>query len=400
MTQRPKLTALKGALMLAIGTMMACTAQAEDTAIFPMKSPVPRMKAGPIEFRPHFKIQSEYNDNVFISETNERDDLIWTASPGLTIGVGDYVKKEESYLEADYTPNLIYFTNLEGEDAVDHRAYIKGQHRFQKLYVKASHRYIESTGANNDIGNRVKRSVQNPSLLLSYDISDKTEVGLEGKFTHTDYKDQLDSNEWLVGPYLDHQIMPKLNIGAGVNMGFLDVEGATPNQTYQQFLFRFDWDVTGKINAHGNVGGEYRQYDGPNNVSDRFSPVFGVGASYDPFKNTSFSFDLYRRTTNSSSIPGVNYTTTGFNSGITQRVFQKVVLGLKGGFDNSDYNDTVTHAAGDREDNYFFIRPSVSVDLTEWWSASVYYECRKNDSDVAGNDFDNNRIGLESSVRF
>ncbi len=83
-----------------------------------------------------------------------------------------------------------------------------------------------------------------------------------------------------------------------------------------------------------------------------------------------------------------------------QRLFRRVYLGLGVGYENSNYFAAVSNLNTSRDDNYWFIEPSVDVLITRWLSAGVYYLHRDDDSSVGFFSFYDNQVGVRATVRF
>jgi len=75
---------------------------------------------------------------------------------------------------------------------------------------------------------------------------------------------------------------------------------------------------------------------------------------------------------------------------------------LDAGYSVSDYKPTSLAAVQVRKDGYYFVKPSASYRFMERAQATVFYQYRRNDSDLDnnGNDFYNSQLGLELSYRF
>jgi hypothetical protein len=59
-----------------------------------------------INLRLNATASAVYNDNIYIQPNNKTSDLIWTISPGFTMGAGDYQVREESWLTLDSSGDL------------------------------------------------------------------------------------------------------------------------------------------------------------------------------------------------------------------------------------------------------------------------------------------------------
>ena len=53
-----------------------------------------------------------------------------------------------------------------------------------------------------------------------------------------------------------------------------------------------------------------------------------------------------------------------------------------------------------REDNYYYVKPQLDYDITEWWGITVFYQFRENDSTVASVSFNNNQVGIQTYLRY
>ena len=144
------------------------------------------------------------------------------------------------------------------------------------------------------------------------------------------------------------------------------------------------------------AGVEFRQIEGGDNQTN---PVVGVGATFTPFHATTLNLDAYRRLRPSSVFPDANYTVTGVVLSLRQRLLQKYYFVLGGGYEASDYNSIVRDGSSlSRDDDYFFVRPSLEFRFRERYLVEFYYEHRNNDSNIADFGFENNRTGFKLSV--
>ena len=84
----------------------------------------------------------------------------------------------------------------------------------------------------------------------------------------------------------------------------------------------------------------------------------------------------------------------------SQRLFSRVNLSLGVGYQNLDYLSATTGASTARSDNYFYIEPSIDVDITRYWSVGFYYLYREDSSTLALFSFYDNQFGVRSSLTF
>jgi len=78
---------------------------------------------------------------------------------------------------------------------------------------------------------------------------------------------------------------------------------------------------------------------------------------------------------------------------------------LDAGYSLSHYEvatSAVASAGTVRDDQYVYVKPALAYRFLERAQASIFYQYRRNDSNLINNnnDFYNNQIGLELSYRF
>lgn len=360
-------------------------------------------------------IRGVYDDNINISHTNRMHGYYFAIEPGITIGYGDIVGREGNYIRLDYAPSIFLFADHDENNAVQHLIHLEGYHRFSRLaltlgqdiaILEGSDINLSASGSNTgqsaniDVGGRTKVNIFGTRLGWTYDLTGKT--FLSGEFNNTvyDYQNSLISSDSLSGSlYINYNYSPKLAIGIGGVGGMNWVDSPTPDQTFEQANVRMTYQATGKISLNASAGLEVRQF-GDNGASDHFSPVYELGATYQPFDGTSISLRGSRRTLNSAVFAGQDFAATNIVFGVRQRLLQRIYLGLTGGYENSDYFSAVQGVTANRHDNYYFVEPAVDVTITRFWTAGVYYLHRENDSNFANFSFDDNQVGVRTSLTF
>ena len=95
-----------------------------------------------------------------------------------------------------------------------------------------------------------------------------------------------------------------------------------------------------------------------------------------------------------------DFATTAVVLSIQQRLLQRIYLGLAAGYENDDYFSTVRGVNATRDDNYYFVEPSLDVLITRYWSAGVYYLHRQDFSSIDFFSFYDNQIGVRTTIRF
>jgi hypothetical protein len=81
-------------------------------------------------------------------------------------------------------------------------------------------------------------------------------------------------------------------------------------------------------------------------------------------------------------------------------LFRRLYFGLGAGYENSNYFAAAANVNATRNDNYWFIEPSLDVLITRWLNAGVYYLHRDDNSNIESFSFDDNQVGVRATVRF
>ena len=356
------------------------------------------LHVGIFDILPSMRAGVTYDDNIYISSLNKQSDVVFSISPYVLLGAGDYIQKEESLLTIEYSPTFFIFSKNQSKNAIDHDAKLDATWRGGNWTAGVNQGVKDFSGTVVEVGNRVDRQIYDTLGFVRYEVSPKTSIELEALQSINNYESPYHSfNEWVVGPWVDYWLTPKVRLGAGVKGGWLDVQQSS-NQNYVQGLLRmlYLWSEKLEINVSG--GGEYREYH--DSSQSRTEPVFSLGANYKPFDNTTLVIEGYRKTRTSVVLANQNYALSGVGGRVSQVVRDNWTLSLGAGYENLDYHSTQANVVSTRRDNYYFTRVGVDWDATDRLSLGVFYLYRQNDSTTATSEFSNNQVGLIATYAF
>jgi hypothetical protein len=364
-----------------------------------------------VHYRFGLTVRGVYDDNIFLTNTNKVDDWYFAIEPMLTIGFGDIEGQSENFLRLDYIPSIILYSDHSDLNAVSHLINIEGGHRFGRLTLTLSQQVaildgtnlnsvIDTTGllANLDASTPTRLNLFTTRLRANYDLTGK--LFLSGEFDAAiyDYPDFISNQTLSGGLYINYVVTPKVTLGVGGTFGVALVEDPNVDQTFEQANFRINYQVTGKFGLSASAGVEFRQFD--SNRGDYVTPVFEVGAVYNPFDGTTITLAGGRRILPSGFFENQDFGTTYIVGRVQQRLFRRLHLGLAVGYENSDYFATTSGVNATRQDDYFFIEPSLDVLINRWLSVGVYYLHREDSSNIDFLSFDDNQVGVRATVRF
>ncbi len=382
--------------------------QAAPGAAAASYSPQPRR----FQYDLRLTIRGVYDDNINISHFNRVSDYYVAIEPEIILGFGDVVGRQDNYILLDYIPTGLLYVDHSENDAIEHRIHLEGGHRFSRLTLSLSQDVnildganlgdtTDTTGhqVNLDVSARTRLNLYTTYAKASYDLSAKTFLTGEFNAVIYDYVNFISSEMYSGGLYLNYNYSPKLVIGFGGTGGFNLVDDPNPDQTFEQANVRLVYQATGKLSLNASGGVEFRQF-AHNSRGEHISPVFDIGAHYQPFDGTDITLTAGRRTLNSGFFPDQDFTATNVTIGIRQRLLQRISLGFTAGYENSDYFNTVEGVSATRRDNYFFVEPSIDITITRFWTAGVYYLHRQNDSVLDSFTFYDNQVGVRTTLHF
>jgi len=361
-----------------------------------------------------FRLRGVYDDNINISQFNPISDYYFAIEPTVTLGLGDVFQKEENYIRLDYTPSVFLFLDHSQDDAVQHLIRLEGHHRFRRLdlalaqdiqildsadLVGRTDTTITGNFANLDVSTRTHVNIFVTRLNAAYEITGKTSLSSTIESTISDYQDFISSQVISGNLFVNYAYSEKITVGLGGTAGYDLVDEPDPDQTFEQANLRLSYQASGKVSFNASGGVEFRQFE-HSSRGTYISPVFEIDATYQPFAATSLSLAISRRTLNSAVLVAQDFASTTVALGARQRLFQRAYIGFNIGYQNSDYFSTLSGFNANRNDDYYFVQPSLDVMITRFWSIGGYYLHRQDDSSVDVFSFDNNQVGFRTVLTF
>jgi len=379
--------------------------------VFPAGETISSSEPRRFHYELRLTVRGVYDDNIFISHTNKVSDYYFAIEPEITIGVGDIEGRHGGYLRLDYMPSALLFVDHSNQDAFNQLIRLEGGYNSGRLTLSLSediallqsanlNSFYDTTGlwANTDASAPTRVNIFYTRLRANYELTGK--ISLQGEFDSPTYfyPSQISDYTISAGLYLYYNWLPKVSVGIGGTFGYDWVDAPSTDQTFEQVNLRLNYEVTAKVGLYASAGVEFRQFDGNRSTYD--TPVFEVGATYHPFADTNLSLAAGRRIYNSGFLANQDFADTYFTARLQQRLFRRLYFGLGGGYENSDYFAAHRDVSATRNDDYWFIEPSLDVLITRWLSTGVYYLHREDNSNVDFFSFDDNQVGVRATVRF
>lgn len=382
----------------------------------------PLFKVGSVDVRPHATYSLVYDDNIFLEHKQlaipgrgraGRDhDWINTFTPGLKLNAGDSTQRQSAYFSANYEAIFQKFSVNPGADAIDQNALVEMGGKFNRLSLSLAQTFSRQSSPDNAVfaaNGRVRRALYGTKATGQYEWSEKTTVGLELAQTISDFAAPLvDSAEHSANLFVDYQVLPKVKMGVGGGVGYMQVEGNAashnPNSVIYNGRMRLDWKATEKVSIIGSVGLQALNIQ-ESGARDVVGFAFDVEANWRAAERTQVALKGSRGRRVSNAFGAQQNEETSIGLSLRQGLLESVSVTLDGGYTLAHYEvatAAVAVAGTVRDDQYVFVKPALSYRFLERAQASIYYQYRRNDANLIsnGNDFYNNQIGLELSYRF
>ena len=287
-------------------------------------------------------LSETFDDNIFI-QPQKTSDFITSITPGISAEFGDKMASNSNYLFAlaQFT-EMLYARNPD-QNASDYFIDLHYQHQFTRLILGIEQQVRRETETDIDVGNRVQSQVYATVATATYAYND--DLSLRGTVTQnivnyasTDY---FDTAERVVDFYALYQVLPKLSLGLGPRIGFVDIED-NPSQTYEDALVDLLYQATEKTSLTLVAGPELREYEGSN--ATFVTPVLDLTLKYNPSDDTTLQLEARRRRIVSYGSADEDYINNQVEASARQLVFQKVYVNFGAGYDLNDYTATASGA--------------------------------------------------------
>jgi hypothetical protein len=341
-----------------------------------------------------------YDDNIFIAQ-HKIGDFYTHVTPLIDLVRGDKSAIDANYLNVSFRPTIFLYDRESQQNRVDYYADALYQRHFTRLTLSLEQRFEEETDPSIDVGRFFKQDVYTTQLSADYAYNDKLSFG--GSETQrlsfvSNEPPITETAERITDLYARYQLGSKLSLGLGPRLGFVDISGA-PNQNYQDLLARLTYQATDRVNVSFEGGVEYRQFQGSAN---HLYPVFALNASYTPFDGTLLSLQAYRQDVISYGEVGSNFMSTQAQLNLRQRFFRNFFFVASAGYDLADYDAAQAGSTtpGRRRDHYSFASAGLEWDPREWINVSLRGQASADDSNFAGNSFNDSQIDMQSALQF
>ncbi len=343
------------------------------------------------------EVSALHDSNIFISSESPVSDVVVRVSPSVAYSRGGENEEEGGFLRFAYRPAGVIYLENGDDNRVDHHASFAAAWRGKLARIAYTGGFQKRGDATADAGRQVDRIEFENVVRAAWSPREKVSLELAAGHSRADYRDgeMIDSDRAFGEVAIRYAYSPKTRLGLAYQYGRLKVDRAD-GQRAHQVVAGLDWQPRQKIRVELEAGAEYRKFENGSEVN----PVVNGRVGWQPGEGTDLYVRAYQREEASSYFAGQNYRVRGFSAGVGQRVGRKWTVRLEGGRETADYQQVSGTGGGDREDRYWFIRPSAEYRINDAVMVELFYRASGNNSTIGDFSHDQHLIGVRLDYQF
>jgi hypothetical protein len=357
---------------------------------------------------PRFYLEEQYDDNVFLTETNEKDDFITTISPGVNV---KYETPTE-LIDLDYEFRRAYFNDFSNLDFSAHEGEVEARKDFGPRFslgvrdnLIQSENPIEGRGATEFLQpslrqgrrNRYIRNVVEPEATLTFGEDRFIQIGYRNQILRNEAEDIKDLDGNALNGFLSYRL--SIHHRFEVSFEHFDVNyGETVPPSVDQDVVgdeargRYFYDLDSRTSVF--VDYQYFQRDFDIESAGYFdyhvhNPSVGLSRELLSSNYNLLILSVYGETGVDEDL--ISAESLGFSefwrAGMSARYQLLERLSVTGFFfiDRDRYEDI------DRSDTFWNARGDLNYQVLRWLFVILEYEHSERDSSVAGGSYEDNR---------
>jgi len=377
----------------------------------------------------HVTVEQEYSDNIYYTDDNEESDSITLIRPGIWFSIPGSKKKTRSISTTKDTPGGISISRYDQPSFRPFNAYFSYEPEFELyadnsdqnttshelegalqynlkggLSLEVLDQYVDTYDSYStnlsDVKEQDKYQTNLVNITLGYRISEKLNVKLDYSNFLVDY-DEAENREFnrtdnTGTGYIFFQVRPKAAVFTGYEVTEVDYDrDENSDSTENRFYGGFQWDITDKSRGRIKAGYGVTDFD-DSTIDDAKDYIYEIQVDHHFTPKTSVSLFAYRKQEEADY--SVYDYVLSHRAGATylQRVTRKISLSMRISYANESYESEsgLIWGSEDREDDVYYLSPSIRYHFRDWLSMSLEYMYEKRDSNIPLDDFETNSVVL------
>lgn len=346
-------------------------------------------------------VNARYDDNVFLAEENEEEDLILIFSPGLELNVGG---RGNANFNLFYREDFYRFDDLSDLNTNLTNVFLDTYYNLPRLDLRLDGTFqqlMQPEAALLVMGfdGLIERDIYRLNLRGEYEISERTSIATGASLSRVDYDlDEFftDTDSFSVPVNLYYALTPRFDASVGYRYRFTDVDAGDFGDAREYDDHYLNLGIRGevlpKLMGEARAGYQQRQITDEFDSEDRDLFSFGIDFSHFLTPKITLLAGLYRDF--ESGGQGNSIDATGGSLGARYTLTQFVSAHAGANYFERKFTDT------GRQDETLDLNVGVTYSPITYVDLSAGYIFRTNDSNVPELEFDNNIFTLSAALRY
>ena len=366
--------------------------------------PPARLKAGPVAIHPSLRSKVEYDNNVFLEDTDAKEDTVFNLIPGVVLDLP--VNKHR--VTVGYEADMEFFSKSRHRRQNDQNqnSFALINLHFPSWYVNVLEQFSETSGrAGTTFTSRIPRYDQSIHPKIGYRWK---RLVFEAAFRHQyrDFRRQVDDSldfqfvEWTGVIFYD--LFARLKALLEYQVAQIDYDdNAVRKGTFHQFRMGLEGDVRPNLTVKLRMGPQFREYE-DNTKPDFNSWVADFTVEYQVRRNLKVDFNFTRKAVEATFFSINFYKQHLFGLGATYQLRPKWELFTKARLYSQVYAERATVGVQTmfRRDKYFNFRSGVRYEPQDWVKFELAYELARRDSNFSTFDYTDHVFSLSSALSY
>jgi hypothetical protein len=339
------------------------------------------------------RTEARYEDNVTFSSDNEIKDEVFEVVPGAELLFGKNSLTKGSFKAFERLVAFSDNTNLNSDLA---NLVFDSKYSGAKLDLGANASFRELNQNSRDTANAttlVRRDTYAAGLNGEYALTEKSKVGLAGRYDRTHYKvdPYVDQTNYTIPANYYFAVTEKVDLSAGVQYRKNEVDALNADSDDYYFNVGSRGEFTAKLSGKFNVGYNIRKPQA-SGADDETGLGLNAGLAYAYSPKTNLTLDISRDFGVASTAAGTEISSVMFGATTSLTASWSVSANL--GYYQYDY------LAGGRTDDYIIAGLGATYAYNEYVNFEAGYTFNDNSSDSASANFSANVIRFAANFRY
>ncbi len=356
------------------------------------------MNLGNIKVNPYFSLRQEYRSNIYLTDKDEKSDLITTFSPGVRF----YMPSPIADVQLNYNADFLTYWSHNRNDTNRHSLLFKGDWEIGKhydLFIQNRLNITDDPATSEDTTREDRLRNIFDIALTRRDRRTSLELGFTSIRDDYDDIDRLDRTENYITLDGSYRFMPRTDLRMRYRYGEINYDQNTPSRdaSYNELTAgvsgRFSPKITGEIRA----GYQWRDYENYQQ-KDFNGGVLYASAVHRMNPRVQTTLSLERGVQESSFDINNYYDFIALNLDYQHLMGHKHLFKAGAGYQNNNYPKAV--GGFDREDTIWNLSLGWDYNLQPWITPGISYAFLNRDSSYPNMDYTDNRISIHCNLAF